>query len=336
MGGLYQRMPVTFVVYIIGALALAGIFPLAGFWSKDEILAESLHLMPGIYILLTLAAFLTAFYMARQVWMVFFGEPHTRPAAHAHENSLLLTVPLVLLVALSVLGGALNLPGMHTFSTWLGHTFGETVSPPLVDSPPSVGVRIEAVGSFNYLVAGISTVLALAGIWLAYRLYGPRYQAQHKRYSLPSRSDDLYPPLPAAHGKSTEGGRPQRPVDPLQPYLGRIFTGMQHKWWVDEFYDWLILRRYVSLSNFLAQVVDERFWHDWFHDTLLAQSYRRLARFLAQPVDLGIIDGFANGLAAVSQRLAVSMRRFQNGFVRSYAMWVFVGMVVILGYLIFR
>ena len=326
MGGLYQRMPVTFVVYIIGALALAGIFPLAGFWSKDEILAESLHLMPGIYILLTLAAFLTAFYMARQVWMVFFGEPRTRPAAHARENSLLLTIPLVLLAALSVLGGALNLPAAHTLSTWLGHTFGETVS------PPSVGVRIEAAGSFNFLVAGISTVLALAGIGLAYRLYGTRYQAHHK--------------LPAAHGKPTEGGRPhgkptesgrpQRPVDPLQPYLGRIFTGIQHKWWVDEFYDWLILRRYVSLSNFLAQVVDERFWHDWFHDTVLAQSFRRSARFLAQPVDLGIIDGFANGLAAVSQRLAVSMRRFQNGFVRSYAMWVFVGMIVILGYLIFR
>ena len=74
MGGLYRRMPVTFVVYVIGALALAGIFPLAGFWSKDEILAEAQHLQPGIYGLLTIAAFLTAFYMGRQVWMVFFGE----------------------------------------------------------------------------------------------------------------------------------------------------------------------------------------------------------------------------------------------------------------------
>ena len=78
MGGLYQRMPVTFGVYLIGALALAGIVPLAGFWSKDEILAEAQHLQPGIYGLLTIAAFLTAFYMGRQVWMVFFGQPRSR------------------------------------------------------------------------------------------------------------------------------------------------------------------------------------------------------------------------------------------------------------------
>ena len=296
MGGLYRRMPVTFVVYAIGALALAGIVPLAGFWSKDEILAEAQHLQPGIYALLTIAAFLTAFYMGRQVWMVFFGEARSRPASRARENPPLLIVPLILLAALSVLGGALNLPGSHIFSTWLGHTFGET----------------ETAGSFNFLVAGISTVLALAAIGLAYYLYGPKFQVYHK--------------LPAA----------RRPVDPVQPYLGAVFTGMQHKWWVDEFYDWLILRPYASLSRFLSQVVEERFWHDWFHDTALAKSFRWVTGFLAHPVDMGIIDGIGNGLAAGSQRLAAAMRRMQNGFVRSYAMWVFAGMVVIISYLIFR
>jgi NADH-quinone oxidoreductase subunit L len=296
MGGLYRRMPVTFVVYAIGALALAGIIPLAGFWSKDEILAESQHLQPGIYLLLTIAAFLTAFYMGRQVWMVFFGEARSRPASRARENSALLIVPLILLAALSVLGGGLNLPGTHIFSTWLGHTFGE----------------VETAGSFNFLVAGISTALALAAIGLAYYLYGPKFQEQHK--------------LPAA----------RRPADPIQPYLGAVFTGMQHKWWVDEFYEWLILRPYARLSRFLSQVVEERFWHDWFHDTALAKSFRRVTGFLANPVDLGIIDGFANGLAAGTQRLAAAMRRMQNGFVRSYAMWVFAGLVVIISYLIFR
>ena len=86
MGGLRSRMKITFVVYLVGALALAGIFPLAGFWSKDEILAESLALNPLVYWLLTIAAFFTAFYMGRQVLMVFFGKPRTEPAAHAQEN----------------------------------------------------------------------------------------------------------------------------------------------------------------------------------------------------------------------------------------------------------
>jgi NADH-quinone oxidoreductase subunit L len=192
------------------------------------------------------------------------------------------------------LGGALNVTG--SFSTWLSHTLGGPAGP----------------GAFNFLVASISTILALAAIGLAYYLYGQKFQEQQKQ---PVES---------------------RPVDPLQPYLGPVFTGIQHKWWVDELYDWLILRRYVALAHFLAQVVDERFWHDWFHETAIYKSYLWLTGFLARPVDLGIIDGVGNGLASVSQRLAGFVRRIQNGFVRSYAMWVFAGLVVILAYLIFR
>ncbi|MBN2044681.1 MAG: NADH-quinone oxidoreductase subunit L [Anaerolineales bacterium] len=296
MGGLSRRMPVTFVVYLVGALALAGIFPLAGFWSKDEILAEALHLHPAVFVLLIIAAFFTAFYMTRQIWMIFFSKPRSRPAEYARENSLLLTLPLILLAVLSVFGGALNLPFWHTLTHWLDYTLAE-------------GAK---VGSFNYLVAGLSTVLALAAIALGIFLYGKRYQAQAK--------------LPAA----------QRPVDPVQPYLRGAFTGIQHKWWIDEFYDWLILRRYVALSRFLSYRFEERFWHDWLHDNAIAGSFRQTAHFLAQPVDLGIIDGIANGLGTISQRFASWIRRAQNGFVRSYATWVLAGMVIILGYLILR
>jgi NADH-quinone oxidoreductase subunit L len=295
MGGLYRRMPVTFAVYLIGALALAGIVPLAGFWSKDEILAEAMNLKPGIYWLLTLAAFMTAFYMGRQVMMVFFGEPRTRPATHARENPPVMVVPLVILASLSVLGGTLNLPGGNILTAWLGHTFGES------------GTR-----SFNFLVAAISTVLALAGIGLAYTLYGRRYQEQQRQPTT------------------------RRPVDPLQPYLRGFFTGMQNKWWVDELYTRLFVRPYMVVSNFLSQTVEERFWHDWFHDTGIVKSFRWFTHFLAEPIDLGIIDGIANGLATVFQGLASAMRRLQNGFVRSYALWVLAGMVIILGYLILR
>ncbi|MBI4769487.1 MAG: hypothetical protein HY784_03500, partial [Chloroflexi bacterium] len=82
MGGLAGKMKITFWVYLVGALALAGVFPLAGFWSKDEILADAFHVGfaegawhgTAVYLLLTVAAFFTAFYMGRQVFMVFFGE----------------------------------------------------------------------------------------------------------------------------------------------------------------------------------------------------------------------------------------------------------------------
>jgi len=79
MGGIWNRMRTTSVVYIIGALALAGIFPLAGFWSKDEILFETLNKYGHVFWMLLIAAFFTAFYMTRQVWMVFFGKARTAP-----------------------------------------------------------------------------------------------------------------------------------------------------------------------------------------------------------------------------------------------------------------
>ncbi len=102
MGGLRKTMPVTFWVYLAGALALAGIFPFAGFWSKDEILADSFSKgFTAVYWLLTIAAFFTAFYMGRQIWMVFFGEPRHEAAAHAQESPRIITVPLIVLAVLS-------------------------------------------------------------------------------------------------------------------------------------------------------------------------------------------------------------------------------------------
>src|SRR4030065_2013015 len=118
MGGLRKRMKTTFWVYLVGALALAGIWPLAGFWSKDEILAESSVLNPAVYWLLIIAAFFTAFYMGRQVFMVFFGELRSEPATHAKESPLVMTIPLIILALLSIVGGFLNFPTTHPFTTW--------------------------------------------------------------------------------------------------------------------------------------------------------------------------------------------------------------------------
>ncbi|NDJ34233.1 MAG: NADH-quinone oxidoreductase subunit L [Chloroflexi bacterium] len=157
MGGLLGRMPVTGWTYIIGALALAGIFPLAGFWSKDEILLDANNEMLFAYILLSVAAFLTAFYMGRQVFMVFFGEPRTDAARDATESPATMTVPLVILGALSVFGGLINLPfsGFHQLGHWLEES-----------------VLYAHIPKFNPVVAVISTVVAVAAIAGAYAIYG--------------------------------------------------------------------------------------------------------------------------------------------------------------------
>jgi len=291
MGGLRKTMPVTFWLYMIGTLALAGIVPFAGFWSKDEILLDAKLHYPAVYVLLSVAAFFTAFYMGRQVWMVFFGEPRHEAAAHAEESKPIITAPLMVLAALSLLGGALNLPfeGFHQLGHWLEYTLKEVEALPL-----------------NLQVAGISTLLALFAIFLSWLIYGRN-------------------PLRA--------GQP----DPLKKPLGFIFTGMENKWFVDEGYFAVIINPFKKLSQFLADVIDWRFWHDWFHETVIAGTYNWLSNTaLNLYADQKGIDAFANWLGTATQSLSGALRKVQNGFVRSYALSVLLGVVLILGYLIVK
>ena len=291
MGGLRKTMPVTYWLYLIGTLALAGIIPFAGFWSKDEILLDaSLH-YPLIYFLLSVAAFFTAFYMGRQIWMVFFGEPRHEAAAHAEESPRVITVPLIVLAALSVLGGALNLPfeGFHNLGHWLEYTLHEVESLPL-----------------NLGVAGISTVLAVVAIYVSWLIYGRN-------------------PLRAGE------------TDPLKRRFGGVFAAAENKWYVDELYHAIIVTPFIKTSQFLADVIDWRFWHDWFHERVVAGTYNWVSNIgLDRYADQRGIDAAANGLASITQWLSANLRRIQNGFVRSYALSVLLGVVLIVGYLILK
>ncbi|MGB8212767.1 MAG: NADH-quinone oxidoreductase subunit L [Anaerolineales bacterium] len=301
MGGLRKQMPVTFWLYIIGALALAGIFPFAGFWSKDEILLEAMKNFPVVFALLILAAFLTAFYMGRQIWMVFFGTPRHAAAEQAEESPKVMTVPLMVLAALSVLGGLLNFPGINTLEGWLGHTIQAA------ENEAAVAPWLQVSwGGLNPWVALISLVLALAAIYISWLIYGR---------------------------KPLETGQ----KDPLKRSLGFFFTGMENKWFVDEFYAAVILKPYTATSRFLADVIDGRFWHDWFHEKVIAGTYNFVSKtVLDLRVDQQFIDAIANGLGSLTRRASASLRRLQNGFVRSYALAVLFGVVVILGYLLLK
>ena len=297
MGGLRKVIPWTFWTYLSGTLALAGIPVFAGFWSKDEILLDASHFEATrwVYILLVIAAAFTAFYMGRQVWMVFYGEARHPAAKTAKESPLSMLFTLVALATLSLLGGFINWPfaGGHQFSHWLGHTLEQ-----------STGHALH-IPEFSFGVALQSTLIALAAILLSWLIYGL---------------------------KPMQAGQP----DPLQKALGLVFKGMNAKWWVDELYQFLVIGPYQKLAAFLAHKLDWDFWHDWFHDKVIGNSFRRFVRFLADPVDLGLIDGIANGLAKAAQRGGALLSRIQTGFVRNYALSVFIGVVAILGYLILR
>ncbi len=260
MGGLRKRMPLTFTVYLLGGLSMAGIAPLAGFFSKDEILAAASEKSIAVYVLLTAAAFLTAFYVGRQLVMVFFGKPRSDASEKAAESPLLVTLPLIILALLAVFGGALNLPGSHLLETWLEHSLPET-----------------APGQFVLPVALISLGIALLGLLLAWLVYGRK-------------------PI-------FEKGQP----DPLRRPLNGLFKALENKWWVDELYHAVIVRPYQSIAQFSAGAVDQ-----------------------------GVIDGVVNGMGSLVRSGAKWWRRFQNGYIRSYALTIVFGVVLVITYLVLR
>jgi NADH-quinone oxidoreductase subunit L len=189
MGALRKWMPVTSVTFIIGWLAISGVPPFAGFWSKDDILAGAYDKNIGLWVVGVITAGLTAYYMTRQVALVFFGKERWRESAEAdkaeltepepvaadvehdghhakepHESPWVMTLPLVVLAVLSVLGGAINLPfgDLAFLHRWLHPVLGD------------VGPEIHVATETKIVIGAIVTVLGLIAIAIGFRLWSTR------------------------------------------------------------------------------------------------------------------------------------------------------------------
>jgi NADH-quinone oxidoreductase subunit L len=167
MGGLRNRAPITFWTMFIAALAISGIAPLAGFFSKDEILWSAWsHGHPWIWVFGFITAGLTAFYMFRLIFLAFCGQArHSEETQHhVHESPASMTGPLVILGILSVVGGFVGLP------EWMGaNRFFHFLEPSLAQT--RIPMHEEFAHSTELLFAGLSIAVALIGIFMAYRLY---------------------------------------------------------------------------------------------------------------------------------------------------------------------
>ncbi len=160
MGGLRKAMPITFATMLISTLAIAGIFPFAGFWSKDEILMVAFEHNKALWIVGSIASIMTAFYMFRLMYLTFFKDFRgtEEQKHHLHESPSLITLPLVILAALATVGGLINLPGSH----WLDH-FLEPVL--------ATKHEVHPLGGQEYMLMGIALVGAVIGIVWAYSKY---------------------------------------------------------------------------------------------------------------------------------------------------------------------
>ena len=305
MGGLRKRMPITYITYLIGTLGLAGIFPFAGFWSKDEILADAwyeglvLNTTSGFIafgVLLAAAAF-TAFYMWRQVVLVFFDKPRSEAAEHAPESNGAMLLPLIILAIFTCIIGLINVPKAtpifdgiyhpYEFKHFLEHSL--------------VSVSRGHVLDFNLLIAGIALALGIASIIVAHRVYKGKGLASDKRDQLETQA----------------------------PARGLFKLANARLYW-DEAYTAVIEAPFNRLAGFLADRIDWDFLHDYFHDRIIKRGFDSIAEILSKPIDLGIVDGTVNGVGIFVQRAANWMRRSQTGYVRLYAVVLFIGVVAVI------
>lgn len=313
MGGLRKKMPVTFITYVIGTLALAGIFPFAGFWSKDEILADAFFVgtdglfagsggnqLAGILafgILLAAAGF-TAFYMWRQIELVFFGEPRTEAAKRAPESAGSMLFPLIVLAFFAIIIGFINVPAPFIVldSIYTPHNFGHFLEHSLISV--SRGHTI----AFNPLVALVALGLGLGAIYTAREIYGK--------------------------GKGVaEGGRDQLELNPSTRMAFKLANARLY--W-DETYFRFLENPFNKLSKFMADRVDWDFLHDYLHDSVIKRGFDAIGKLLSEPFDLGLIDGAVNGIGWLVQRAANWMRGIQTGYVRMYAVVLFIGVVAVI------
>jgi NADH-quinone oxidoreductase subunit L len=288
MGGLRKFMPITAGTFIVGWLAISGVPPFAGFWSKDDILlftwGSGDTAGKALWAIGLVTALLTAYYMSRQVFMVFFGKPRwadepapapasvgaaaadepsgEEPAAGAHdshaqphESPWVMTLPLVVLAVLTLLGGGINLPftgDTLVLEHWLEPVLGENEAHLAVETGTKVAL------------AGVAVAAGLIGIFVAWLVY-----LRHR-------------------------------VKAVEPAV------LAHAWYYDE-----------SVTRFVGGPG--------------TKGFEAVAWF-----DANVIDGAVNGVATLVRTSGRGLRHVQSGFVRSYALGISAGVVLVLGYFLTR
>ena len=304
MGGLRKVMPKTFATFVIGTGALAGIVPLAGFWSKDEILAGTggvNNAAVGTYyfalVMLLLAAFCTAAYMTRTIWYAFFGE--YRGHGEPHESGPRITVPLMILATLAVVAGFANFP-FAIFGSGFKNRFEHFVEPVGVWFPSAAQGFTHA--DFNWLLAGLGTLAGVGGIAVAYLFYWTdalkslRGLAERNRF--------------ARVGK----------------------TILVNKYYLDWLYTDVIVG---FIKGRLARGAY------WFNQNVIdgvvngaGTTAVKSGNWVYDKIDQGVVDGTINGIASVAGATGGELRQFQTGRVQQYAALFFAAAAMIAGVIV--
>jgi len=291
MGGLKDKMPLTFWTFLIGGFALAG-FPLvtAGFWSKDEILADAFangHW--AILITLSVAALMTAFYTMRQITLSFLGQPRTKEAEHAQETPWTMTTPLVVLAFFAVTFGWVGIPEhFPLLGGLLPNWIHEFVGGTLPEHPE--------VLPFSFIPLLISLFVALGGLFLGWWVY-----------------------------KDIQAGQP----DPLENPLGGLYPFLKNKWYFDEFYQVAVVEPMTRFAEFSSKWMDQQAIDGILH--AFGASALFVGDTFRNRFDTPVINKFiGDGTAQIFQRAGHELRYLQSGRIQQYMISA-VALLIVLG-----
>ena len=259
MGGLRKKMPITFWTFLIGGFALSG-FPLitAGFWSKDEILADAFgHGHWVVFATLAIAALMTAFYTMRQITLTFLGEARTEEAEHASETPWTMTTPLVVLSVFAIGYGWVGIPEQFPLlGGLLPYWFHGFVGATLLEEPEAL--------AFNYWPLLTSLVVALGGLTLGWFVY-----------------------------KDVKSGQ----SDPLEKPLGKLYPVLKNKWYFDELYAYFVVKPMNWISEVFTPWMDRTVIDGILHSVARLSMFigHVLRNYFDKPIINELIgDGTAN------------------------------------------
>jgi len=260
MGGLSKKLKITYITFLIACLAIAGIPPFSGFFSKDEILAAAFANSPFLYVLGLAGALLTAFYMFRLLALTFAGKFRgtEEQAHHVHESPATMTIPLIILAVLSAVGGFVGIPEIFAKN---GNLLGDYLSPVFARSAELVTVNEVSHQTELILIIASSILIIAVSLWA---------WMKYKKFQGEERSSSFISEL------------------------------IINKFYVDELYEFLIVRPYYAMARVLNNVVDKKG-----------------------------IDGIVNGVGKSINYGSRQLRLLQSGQVGSYLLLMVIGMVIL-------
>ena len=296
MGALWNKIPKTARTFLIGSIAIAGIPPLAGFFSKDAILGHAFEYNKFLWLLGFITAGMTAFYMFRLVNMTFFGNSRVDHEAehHLHESPSSMTVPLIILAGLSIVGGWIGWPeslgGSDRFTKFL-----EPVMAKHAEAGAEAASQASSGASMEYVLMLLSVLVACFGIWLAYRWYIQRPEVPDK-------------------------------IAAASPFLYKL---LYNKYYVDQLYDAMFVNRVKDLALTLG-AFDLTFINGLGVDG--AGWVTRIVSRISAIWDSWIVDGLVNLAARIVWLFSWPVRMLQTGRVARYALFMLFGVLIFLGY----